>query len=765
MAVFRNRPLALLCCALAVAALLGWRLSGALKWSLAAFLLLLSVLLLCLLLGRRRNSSASASRKKLLQGLLLCCLGASVALLTSALFFNVKYERLQLRDGEDCTAKGIVLSREDAGYKTTLQVRLTELDGENCSVKAVLECEHISALQLGERFTVKGTIRSFKTDGTYNEESSRLSEGFLTAIVVDKPQDCQWEKEGDSDLLCRFRRLNERLSYRLYRGVGEEFGGLSCALLLGNRSYLPSGITLSFQRSGVSHLLALSGLHISILIAFLDGLLRLLRMPKIGRVLLIPLFSVGYLLLTGCSLSTVRAVSMMCILYLGFVLSADYDSFTALSVCLAVLLVSMPYAVLDLSLWLSFLAAGSIIVFSPLLRALLDTLYRKSHMPKPVWSAVRWSISAVFVGVCANLALMLVSAFAFGTVSLASVPATFVLIPLTTVLLIASVAPLLFPQVGVFGAACSLLSQWMGALSSFFSEQRGVLLAVDDVYSRAVLVLMTAFLLLCAVLEIKRKGWFLLPVAASLLCVAVSFGITHLLHDEIAVEYLHENGGDILLFAKQGRGVAVDFSDGTEAYSIYTAATEHRCTELDELVLNHYHNKDTVLLSSLSRRILVRRLRLPVPHTDAERAIAKRLEQEAALHGIEVLYHTRGLAIDELSIPVNDYAEPYSGRHEGILFAARAGERTVTYLNVSVMESDLASIATSYAYDAQMLFVGDSGFSKHSVEPIPTNGPHLEHLIVAEEKLLPLCAHIEQDVAVTVAPMKYSFLWKEALSR
>lgn len=763
MAVFRNRPLALFCSALAVTVLLGWRLDGMLKCLFATLLLLLSALLLCL--RWKGKASSGKTEKHFLRGLFLCTLGASVALLSSALFFDVKYEQLRQRNGEECSARGIILCREDAGYKTTLQVRLNELDGKSCSVKAVIECNHISALQLGERFCVKGTLRSFDTDDSYTEESSRLSEGFLTAIVVDDPQDCLWEREGKPDLMCRFRRLNERLSYRLYRSVGEKYGGLSCALLLGNRSYLSGDLSLSFQRAGISHLLALSGLHVSILIAFLDGFLRLLRMPKLGRVFLIPLFSVGYLMLTGCALSTVRAVSMMCILYLGFALSADYDSFTAISVCLAAILVCTPYALLDLSLWFSFLAAGSIIVFSPLLKGLLDTMYRRIHLPKPTWTAVQWSISALFVGVCANLALLLVSAFAFGTISLASVPATLVLIPLTTVLLIASIAPLLLPQVGIIGTVCALLSRWMERISSFFSEKKGILIAVDDTYSLLVLSLMTLTLILCAVLEIKRRGWFLLPVILSVLAVTTSLGVTAFLHDEIAVEYLHENGGDFLVFAKQGRAVAVDFSDGTEAYSIYTAASEHRCTELDDLVLNHYHNKNTVLLSSLSKKILVHRLRLPTPHTDSERAIAKRLEQEAALHGIEVLYYTEDLAIEELNIAVNDYAEPYSGRHEGILFAARVERSTLTYLNVSVMESDLASIATGYAYDAQMLFVGDSGYSKYSVIPVPTNGPHLQNLVLSQEKLLPLCAELEDGVTVTVAPRKYSFLWNEAFSR
>ncbi len=763
MSVFRNRPLALLCCSFAVAALLVRRLSGALKWALAVSLLLCTVLLLCRFLRSRHATGTVGGR--LLRGLLLCCLGTSVALLSSALFFNGTYEKLQRRSGESCTAKGVVLCREDSGYQTTLQVRLDELNGEKNSAKAVLECMYISALQPGEHFAVQGTLRAFETDGSYSEEDYRLSEGFLTAIVVHDAQNCRWLPEEEPDLLCRFRNLNESLSYRLYRAVGEKYGGLSCALLLGNRSALSADTVLAFQRAGISHLLALSGLHVSLLLALFDGLLRLLRMPKIWRVLLIPVFSVGYVLLTGCSLSIIRAVAMMCILYMGFLLAADYDSFTALSVCLAVLLLAMPYALLDLSLWLSFLAAGSIIVFSPLLRQLTDALYRKINWPRPLWSAVQRAVSAVFVGLCANLALLLVSAVAFGSVSLSSVPATFLSVPLVTALLPMSIVLLLFPQASLLRKCCVLLSRWLEELAVLFSRQKGVLLAADDVYSIAVLVLMTVSLVLCAVLTIKRKGWFLVPVLLSLLCVGTSVCVTNLLYDELAVEYLHENGGDVLLFAKGGRAVAVDFSDGTEAYSVAQAVSEHRCTELEDLVLNHYHNRDTVLLASLSKRILVRHLRLPAPENDEERAIAKRLEQEAALHGIEVLYHTDGLAIEALTVFANAHAEPDSGRHEGVLFAARAEDVTVTYLNVSVMESALADIATAFAYDAQLLFVGDSGFSKYSVQPIPANGPPLKQLIVADERLLSLCTSARSDVAVTVVSEGSSFLWKRALSR
>ena len=164
-----------------------------------------------------------------------------------------------------------------------------------------------------------------------------------------------------------------------------------------------------------------------ILIGFAELLLRKMRLPKLVRSILIPLLALGYLCLTGFSLSTVRAVLMACVLYLAFLSRARYDSFTALCAALMLILFVTPYAVWDLSLWMSFLAAAAIVIFSPACQKFLEE--RKQNWRLPMWcfSPVRGFLTALFVGVIANLGLLLLSAVTFGELSILSVPVTMLL--------------------------------------------------------------------------------------------------------------------------------------------------------------------------------------------------------------------------------------------------------------------------------------------------------------------------------------------------
>ena len=98
---------------------------------------------------------------------------------------------------------------------------------------------------------------------------------------------------------------------------------------------------------------------------------------------------------------------------------------------------------------------------------------------------------------------------------------------------------------------------------------------------------------------------------------------------------------------EQGALVAADHSDGfsSDVQTLVNYAKERRCTEIGDLILTEYDHRRTYLIHSLSKQILIRRIRLPIPKNEQESALATRIEQEAVLHGIEVLFHTDDLCV------------------------------------------------------------------------------------------------------------------------
>ncbi len=627
MKIFENRPLALACCLFAITSLFAMNLQVETKQFLLASELLV---LLILLFGRL--FFAMAGKRSLLA--LLCLLATTLSLLSSTLFFDLRYARLQNMPQEVYDVRGRVLERMDGDTVSTLRVQITCINGEDCRFDAVIDFETETALQVGEGFRLKATPRAFSQEDSFDEEALYLPEGVMLRFLHTPDTEIVSLGEDASIRTCA-SHLNLRLAYRLKNAVGGESGSLSAALLLGNQEWLSGDTSLDFRRTGVSHLLALSGLHLSILIGFLELVLRLLRCPKGLRAAVILLSGLFFLILTGLAVSTCRAYFLLLFLYLGYFLWESYDSFTALSVALVCILTVQPYAILDLSLWMSFLAAASIIVFLPAVSEWIRA------MKKPVKRLLGGTVAALAMGCFATLSLMLLSALTFGELSLLSIPVTMILSVPVTLFLVTSLLLLLCPPLSVLSWIPALLGRAILSVVGWGAGLSNVLIPTNDPLTQSLLAGMSATLVLFAVVALRSRRWLLLPIFLAVLAVGSSIAVTHLpRHDVWSLQLLQSEMGEIRLYTKRGEAVLIyDTSNAAvSAYDIRTAALDARCTELDELVICRYDEQLPPFLARLSARIRVRDLHLPTPQDDRETAIAVRLEQEAAVHGIRVHY-------------------------------------------------------------------------------------------------------------------------------
>lgn len=613
-------------------------------WIKLICLLVAFLLAILSLIGRSRGERLA----RMCRYTFFAALGTFIALTVSYLFFDVYYKEVESHTGETGRVVGTVIDRRDSQtYSSTFAVSLEAEDG---GMRALLECQYPSALQIGDRFEAEVTQRAFSYSDGFDEEGYYLPDGFVCVFTCASAADCEILSERDDGLRTSLTQWNHFLSSRLYHAIGGERGALAVALLLGNRTYLDDSTSLDFRHAGISHMLALSGMHVSVLILCLEFLLNRLRIAKWLRAVIVPCMLIGYLLLVGMSPSIVRSVVMVTLLYLGFLLRSDYDSFTALCAILAVLLILTPYAVLDLSLWMSFLAAASIIVFAPAVRALSARIKGIERKPA-LWRRVLVILSeTALIGTVANAALMLLTAYTFGELSWMSVPATVVLAVPMSALLIVSIPALLFPQLSFFIVPCRILSGWMLSGADYVSDFPHVLLAVQGTVEKLLLVIFTVMLILLAVWKCRASlCLFIIPTG---MIVILSTSLCLTLTAKPCITRASEETGAFELHSVSGAMVAVDRSDEflTDVYQLRDAARQERCTEIGDLVLTRYDDQKAYLIHRLASVMSVRRLRLPMARDERERAIAKRLEQEAHSWGIEVYYHTDGLCVSIRSV-------------------------------------------------------------------------------------------------------------------
>ena len=728
MHVLNNRPLAVACFSFAAVSVLAQSISPSLQ-IICMIASVLSLLVLVFLYIKKKNRAIFFSA---------FILSATVlALLSSYFFFNVRYQNWQNRIGEECVVEGVILEREvGKPYQSTLIAEIHTINGKNCRADVRLLLPYATSLQVGDSFRLTGAGASFETKYMENEEINSLKDGILLCIKSEDMQNCEVLENGKFSLRAMLSRWNFAASYHLEQSIGGEAGKLASALLFGSRDRLSGDTSLHFRRAGVSHLLALSGLHVSILIAALEILLKALFCPKSVRAVTVFVISFGYLFFTGASPSIARAVLMLGVLTLGYYWKTEYDSLTAISVVLALLLFISPNAVLDMGLWLSFVAAASIIVFLPAFEGVQEFLYSKLTVSVKLIKLISGAITAVIVGFAANLALLYLQARFFGEVSLGSIPATLVLSIPTMLLLVLSVITLIVPP---FGIITSFVGEAMLAIAEWFSNSEGILIPLNDTFSQICAFAVLLSLVFIAVAKLKKVGkWLFVPLALACITVLTSLCVTYLPNRGTSFSLVHASGGDLMLFTNRAKSVLVDFSDGTatggmEALDI---ATELRCTELDDLVLTHYHNRDTYFIASMAKNIRVKTLHLPQPLDDEEGAIANQLTREAERHGIAVVFGVDELAIDEIEVLAFEHSTMPHECHDALLFSFSINEEVITYINGSLPQSPLVEEMYEALNAADCVILGDTGFSNSDSTSISHTWHLHQSIYLTEEKLL-----------------------------
>ena len=196
------------------------------------------------------------------------------------------------------------------------------------------------------------------------------------------------------------------------------------ALAFGYRDTLPDEIREDFVQSGLSHILAVSGLHTGILFLLIMTLLaplRIFRMQKASYLSAI-LILWGYACLTGLSPSVVRAACMISVLLVGKMIDEKSEPLNALFITAFFMLLVHPEYLREVGFQMSFLAVLSILVFYPLL---------KSALPVP-HAALEPVVDLVLVSLSAQILVLPVSLYYFHLLPVWFLPANLLIIPLLT---------------------------------------------------------------------------------------------------------------------------------------------------------------------------------------------------------------------------------------------------------------------------------------------------------------------------------------------
>ncbi len=755
MAIFKNRPLAGACAAFLAALILSCLFFTArIAWSaaVASGLLFLLCALLFLLWGY--------SYKKLC--LLLLALGAALGCARGATYIS-REERLTAKIGQTLTA---VVEIEEVEYTNTysaeLTVKLLEVNGRPTDGRAVLITDFSSPFYRGDRVSGSFLVEALDFENYYEgQEYTYRARGCLVVLHKETTEELFLVGHTKNKVQSALDKLRFRLSDRISLAIPGEAGSLLNAMLLGIKDDVLPTTTRNFRRAGVSHLLAISGLHIGILAALCERILYFLRVHKRIRIATTMLLMLAYLVLTGATPSTVRAVLMLSLVFLAFFFKSRADALTSLLLVAAAILAVTPYAFFGTSYQLTILATFGILAFERVQRALFTLLPRQKGWRGVGISLLRGILGSLCISLFASFAILPIQWLTFGEIATVTPLSNLVLIPLAAPFLLFGIAALCFFPIPPFALLARGIGMAMLRLVELMATPDTVVsLSYDFVpYVIFPLVFVCALFL---VINLGRRWWMsLAPLPLMIAVFAVCLFVTRAGQaGEVSGVYRMSGKNESVGLLGNDGAVLVDLSSGsaTQLGLGWRSLCELGATDLDVLVFTHYHKAQVAAFSRFCERNVVHALWLPSPTSEAELAILEALLTVTTSNRVSVSVYDYGAdatVLTEGTLVINEPLFLSRSSEPALSFSVAFGDTFLYYESAALSEYRRHAERASEVTVADYYILGAHGPVPH--EKIEISGETVGTVLIPNDKAL-LWLEVRDGCRYLVFPEKYRFV-------
>lgn len=466
------------------------------------------------------------------------------------------------------------------------------------------------------------------------------------------------------------RAMREKIQV-LFQG---DAAGFLPAILTGQRSELSERASIVLTEAGLSHILAVSGMHCGFLMALTGFLLQNRRLQAL---LGIPLLAF-YAALTGGSPSVLRACVMLSLPLLALLVRRENDGPTSLLAALFLILLANPFAAASVSLQLSFAAMAGILWLTP-------RLYRRLYGERRRGKGFRFFAASISASLGAMVFTVPLSAYYFGSLVLIT--------PLSGLLclwaasgvfllgLAAVLAAFAFPPLGALIALpAQLLAEYILLAASCLSKLPYHAVYTANPYLKYWLAYV--YLLFAAAYLARRTGgrkYALAGVLAALtLALTAHLGQAHYCAD-LDILVLDVGQGQSVLLASGGQYALVDCGSGNHWKDPgETAARQLRtmgCKRLDWLVLTHYDRDHVSGVTGLLARVDVGALLVPEEEDDAglQAAVLAAVRDSGA--AVQFVTETERLDLGRASLTVFPPLGDAGDNERGLSILASAGTK------------------------------------------------------------------------------------------
>lgn len=392
----------------------------------------------------------------------------------------------------------------------------------------------------------------------------------------------------------------------------EDTAGFAQALLLGERSGISYETSTAFKISGISHIIAVSGLHISILFGFIyfisakrRGLTALIGIPAV----------LIFAAVAGFSPSVTRAAIMQIVMMLAMLLGREYDRLTSLSWAAVLMLTVNPLVISSVSFQLSFACMLGITLLSEPIR---NWLMDERRLGRWRGRLTNWLSSGIAVSLSASVFTTPLVAVYFGTVSIVSILTNLLTVWIITLIFYGIMAVCL---VGCFHTGLAAGIGWVIAwpIRYVLAVAEGLSsLPLAAVYTQSGYIvgwLVFVYVLLVIYLWVKDKPALLFASLAILtLCLSVAASWIEPILNGCRMTVLDVGQGQSILLQAEGKTFLVDCGGDYDDDAADIAAEKllsMGIDRLDGIILTHYDGDHAGGVEYLLTRIDTELLLMP----------------------------------------------------------------------------------------------------------------------------------------------------------
>ena len=366
-------------------------------------------------------------------------------------FYNNKYENLY-NGIENLEITAIVISnKEEKEYYNRYKIKVIE--GKFKNTNLYINVGENEELEYGDKVKIKGTF--VEPDGARNYKGFNYKQYLKTLKIYGtvKVEKINILEKNKANILMQIsNNIFLKIKDNIENTYGDKMSKIIMGIMLGYTDEIDDETKQDFSNSNISHVLAVSGMHISYIIILVTNSTQKVFGKRKSKIIS-SVVLVIYMFITGFSISVVRASIMGILSCMAFVVYRKSDTLNNISISALVILINNPYSLTGVSFLLTYGGTLGIIYFKPIVEKIIKNIKIRNRKWKYVFLRIQRKceniIEVISVSISAQIVIAPIMALYFNSFGIGFLLTNFLLSYVIGVIVISGFIQILISMISI----------------------------------------------------------------------------------------------------------------------------------------------------------------------------------------------------------------------------------------------------------------------------------------------------------------------------